>query len=177
MHPIALCPQMRMCLHQVRLGSRFSKWRQHPQPARASTGTTASPPLPSVRPLLYRTVSPLGLSTAQEQRDPHASLLQTSSTRASHGPFSQSQSQSQSQGQAQAPPPSTTHLARLSDKKKEVEAVEALQRASTLFLRRLEGLADDCEAMADAGFGACMYRIRAARCPSSIIHHHHHHHF
>jgi len=29
--------------------------------------------------------------------------------------------------------------------------VEALQRASALFLRRLEGLADDCEAMADAG--------------------------
>ena len=37
------------------------------------------------------------------------------------------------------------------------EAVEALQRASDLFLRRLEGLADDCEAMADAGIGACMY--------------------
>ena len=68
----------------------------------------------------------------------------TTSTRASHVPGSQA-------------PPSATLLARLTDKKKEVEAVEALQRASSLFLRRLEGLADDCEAMADAGIGACMY--------------------
>ncbi|KAF8499561.1 hypothetical protein F5888DRAFT_1683249 [Russula emetica] len=62
----------------------------------------------------------------------------TTSTRASHAPGSQA-------------PPSTTLLARLTDKKKEIEAVEALQCASTLFLHRLEGLADDCEAMADAG--------------------------
>jgi hypothetical protein len=68
----------------------------------------------------------------------------TTSTRASHAPGAQA-------------PPSATLLARLTDKKKEIEAVEALQRASTLFLRRLEGLADDCEAMADAGIGACMY--------------------
>jgi DASH complex subunit DAD2 len=73
----------------------------------------------------------------------------TTSTRASHAPGSQA-------------PLSATLLARLADKKKEIEAVEALQRASTLFLRRLEGLADDCEAMADAGIGACMYpRVRA----------------
>ena len=70
----------------------------------------------------------------------------TTSTRASHAPGSSSQA-----------PPSATLLARLADKKKEIEAVEALQRASTLFLRRLEGLADDCEVMADAGIGACMY--------------------
>jgi hypothetical protein len=68
----------------------------------------------------------------------------TTSTRASHAPGSQA-------------PPNATLLARLADKKKEIEAVEALQRASDLFLRRLEGLADDCEAMADAGIGACMY--------------------
>jgi hypothetical protein len=73
----------------------------------------------------------------------------TTSIRASHAPGSQA-------------PPSATLLARLADKKKEIEAVEALQRASDLFLRRLEGLADDCEAMADAGIGACMYpRARA----------------
>jgi len=62
----------------------------------------------------------------------------TTSARASHAPGSQA-------------PPNATLLARLADKKKEIEAVEALQRASTLFLRRLEGLADDCEAMAEAG--------------------------
>jgi len=77
----------------------------------------------------------------------------TTSHRASHAPLA---------GSSQAPP-SATLLARLADKKKEVEAVEALQRASSLFLRRLEGLADDCEAMADAGIGAFMDpRVRAS---------------
>jgi len=66
-------------------------------------------------------------------------------------PFSQPQSQSQSQQSQSHPPPSAAQLARLADKKKEFEAVDALQRASALFLRRLEGLADDCEAMAEAG--------------------------
>ena len=50
-------------------------------------------------------------------------------------------------------PPSAETLAGLNQKKKEAEAVDALQRASALFLQRLEGLADDCEAMADAGAG------------------------
>jgi len=80
------------------------------------------------------------------------------STRASHAPPTQpqpQQQQQQSQSQSQShPPPSAAQLARLADKKKEFEAVDALQRASALFLRRLEGLADDCEAMADAGIGA-----------------------
>ncbi|KAI9510090.1 hypothetical protein F5148DRAFT_977242 [Russula earlei] len=62
----------------------------------------------------------------------------SASIRASHAPASQ-------------PPPSAALLARLADKKKELEAVDALQRASALFLRRLEGLADDCEEMAEAG--------------------------
>ena len=53
-----------------------------------------------------------------------------------------------------AAPPSAETLAGLNQKKKEAEAVDALQRASALFLQRLEGLADDCEAMADAGAGA-----------------------
>ncbi|KAL4073224.1 hypothetical protein V8B97DRAFT_1953163 [Scleroderma yunnanense] len=40
---------------------------------------------------------------------------------------------------------------RLLEKKKEYEAVAALERASALFVKRIEGLADDCEIMADAG--------------------------
>ncbi|KIJ67465.1 hypothetical protein HYDPIDRAFT_127457 [Hydnomerulius pinastri MD-312] len=40
---------------------------------------------------------------------------------------------------------------RLSEKKKEYEAVSALERASALFVKRIEGLAADCEVMADAG--------------------------
>jgi DASH complex subunit DAD2 len=67
-------------------------------------------------------------------------------------PLSQLQSQAQSH-----PPPSAAQLARLADKKKEFEAVDALQRASALFLRRLEGLADDCEAMAEAGIGPYLF--------------------
>ncbi|KAG1717979.1 uncharacterized protein EDB91DRAFT_1187487 [Suillus paluster] len=42
-------------------------------------------------------------------------------------------------------------ISRLQEKKKEFEAVAALERASALFLKRIEGLADDCEVMADAG--------------------------
>lgn len=40
---------------------------------------------------------------------------------------------------------------RLLEKKKEYDAVAALERVTTLFLNRIEGLADDCEVMADAG--------------------------
>jgi DASH complex subunit DAD2 len=69
----------------------------------------------------------------------------TTSTRASHAPGSQP-----------PPPPSATLLARQADKKKEFDAVDALERASELFVRRLEGLADDSESMADAGIGACV---------------------
>ncbi|KAG2357229.1 hypothetical protein BDR07DRAFT_1339089 [Suillus spraguei] len=46
---------------------------------------------------------------------------------------------------------SVVAMSRLHEKKKEFEAVAALERASALFLKRIEGLADDCEVMADAG--------------------------
>ncbi|KAF8482455.1 hypothetical protein DFH94DRAFT_690666 [Russula ochroleuca] len=69
--------------------------------------------------------------------------MRPSTTRASHAPGSLPQQQQQ--------PPSATLLARLADKKKEFEAVDALGRAAALFRRRLDGLADDCEAMAEAG--------------------------
>ena len=73
---------------------------------------------------------------------------------------------SQAPGSQSAPaPPSAALLARLADKKKEFEAVDALQRASALFLRRLEGLADDCEQMAEAGIGAfTIAYIRVCAC-------------
>ena len=76
----------------------------------------------------------------------------TTSTRASHAPGPLSQQQQQQQQQ----PPSAALLARLADKKKEFETVDALERAGTLFRRRLEGLADDCEEMAEAGIGTCL---------------------
>jgi hypothetical protein len=44
-------------------------------------------------------------------------------------------------------------LLRLAEKKKEYEAVAALELASALFVKRLEGLADDYDVMADAGQG------------------------
>ena len=52
---------------------------------------------------------------------------------------------------SQANNPASVH--RLLEKKKEYEAVAALERASALFVKRIEGLADDCEVMADAGQG------------------------
>ena len=43
--------------------------------------------------------------------------------------------------------------AKLLEKKKEFDAVCALERASSLFLERIEGLGEDCNIMADAGQG------------------------
>jgi len=48
-------------------------------------------------------------------------------------------------------PPNAAAIARLLEKKKEFEAVSALERASAMFLKRIEGLGDDCDIMADAG--------------------------
>lgn len=50
---------------------------------------------------------------------------------------------------SQANNPASVH--RLLEKKKEYEAVAALERSSALFVKRIESLADDCEVMADAG--------------------------
>jgi len=47
----------------------------------------------------------------------------------------------------------TASAHRLLEKKKEYEAVAALERASALFVKRIEALADDCQVMADAGQG------------------------
>ncbi|TEB37491.1 hypothetical protein FA13DRAFT_1726599 [Coprinellus micaceus] len=41
--------------------------------------------------------------------------------------------------------------AKLIEKKKEFDAVSALERASAQYLERITALADDCEVMADAG--------------------------
>ncbi|KAJ7124965.1 hypothetical protein C8R44DRAFT_781926 [Mycena epipterygia] len=49
------------------------------------------------------------------------------------------------------PANSAAAAAKFLEKKKEFDAVFALQRASALYLQRIEGLADDCETMADAG--------------------------
>jgi len=48
-------------------------------------------------------------------------------------------------------PPNPAALARLQEKKKEFEAVSALEKASSMFVKRIEGLGDDCDIMADAG--------------------------
>ena len=49
--------------------------------------------------------------------------------------------------------PSSTVLARLLEKKKEFSAVSALEKASALYLERIEGLSEDCDIMANAGEG------------------------
>ena len=50
--------------------------------------------------------------------------------------------------------PSAAALSKLVEKKKEYDAVSALEKASALFLERIDGLGDDCDTMADAGEGA-----------------------
>ena len=56
-------------------------------------------------------------------------------------------------GGSQSQPPSAAALARLNEKKKEYDAVCALDRASAMFVKRIEGLSADCDIMADAGIG------------------------
>lgn len=48
---------------------------------------------------------------------------------------------------------SATTLAKLLEKKKEYEAVSALERSSSLYLERIEGLGDECDIMANAAEG------------------------
>ncbi len=50
---------------------------------------------------------------------------------------------------------SAAAVAKLLEKKKEFEAVAALERASAQFLKRIEDLGDDFDVMADAGLGMC----------------------
>lgn len=56
-------------------------------------------------------------------------------------------------GGSQSQAPSAAALSRLSEKKKEYDAVCALDRASAMFVKRIEGLSADCDVMADAGIG------------------------
>lgn len=51
--------------------------------------------------------------------------------------------------------------AKLLEKKKEYDAVCALERASALYLERIEGLGEDCDIMADAGQGElfCLFEL------------------
>jgi hypothetical protein len=48
---------------------------------------------------------------------------------------------------------SAATVAKLLEKKKEYDAVSALERASALYLERIEALGDDCVTMANAGEG------------------------
>lgn len=60
-----------------------------------------------------------------------------------------------------APPQSnaTAAAAKLLEKKKEFDAVSALERASTLYLERIEGIGEDCNIMADAGQGKVIHSM------------------
>lgn len=57
-------------------------------------------------------------------------------------------------------PPNPAALARLQEKKKEFEAVNALEKASSTFVKRIEGLGDDCDVMAEAGTGGYLTLFR-----------------
>jgi hypothetical protein len=54
---------------------------------------------------------------------------------------------------------SAAAAAKLLEKKKEFDAVSALERASALYLERIEGIGEDCDIMADAGQGKNIYEM------------------
>lgn len=73
-------------------------------------------------------------------------------TRASHGAASNFQANN------------AAAIAKLQEKKKEFDAVSAFERASALYLERIEGLGDDCNIMADAGQGMFNYSVQGGPC-------------
>ena len=106
--------------------SRRSNYRvRRTSPVLLCNGTTRRSPARSIT----RRASSLSAKTMRQS---------VASSRSSHIP-----------GQA----PNAAATARLTEKKKEFEAVSAFDRASAMFLKRIEGLADDCDVMADAGMG------------------------
>ena len=54
-------------------------------------------------------------------------------------------------------PTNAAAQAKLIEKKKEFEAIAALERSSAKFLKRIEDLGDDFEVIADAGTGMSLY--------------------
>lgn len=58
-------------------------------------------------------------------------------------------------------PPTTSQAAllKLNEKKKEFDAVAALERTSSAYLERISGLADDCDVMALAGEGMSVMHV------------------
>ena len=50
--------------------------------------------------------------------------------------------------------PNAATISKLIEKKKEIEAVDALDKICTLFLQRIENMADDFDVMANGGEGA-----------------------
>ena len=66
---------------------------------------------------------------------------------------------------------SAAAAAKLLEKKKEFEAVVALERASAQFLKRIEELGDDFDTMADAGIGAYILALDSSRKYLMLIPH------
>jgi len=68
--------------------------------------------------------------------------------------FAQLMRQSVAPGRA-SQPAGASHAAtsKLLEKKKELDAVSALERASALYLERIDAISEDCAIMADAGQG------------------------
>ena len=58
--------------------------------------------------------------------------------------------------------------AKILEKRKEFEALQALERASSEYVRRMRALAQDCEIMADGGKGLVISRIHAFHIFKSI---------
>lgn len=65
---------------------------------------------------------------------------------------------------------SSATLSRLTEKKKEYDAVSALERASTLYLERLEALGDDCDIMANAGEGRILFSHSSEHLDGLLVH-------
>lgn len=74
------------------------------------------------------------------------------------------------QSQAPGAIASAAATAKLLEKKKEYEAVAALERASAQFLKRIEDIADDFDVIADAGIGERTVSLGVAWSRTRVVH-------
>ena len=68
------------------------------------------------------------------------------------------------QSQLPSHPANAALAAKLLEKKKECEAIIALEKASGKFVERMEDLANDFDVIADAGKGASNFQVESGHC-------------
>ena len=132
------------CRQERRMGNKRATTALR-RPAPAGMGSDAQPQRYPPYHMRSARILPTVLSSSRSTQTRELHVQPYAMMRQSMAPLRQSHVPGQPQNAAA--------IAKLAEKKKEFEAVAALERASAKFLKRVEDLGDDFEVMADAGTG------------------------